>query len=91
MEWKSQLIALILYLGIIIAGFVLLPKEPLLFGMGMIPGPLALFSGIGLPLTAAIGISIVVFRKSEIRKGVNTGFFLFISIIFWVSAFILFN
>jgi len=91
MEWKLQLIALVLYLSIIIAGFVLIPREPPLFGMGMIPGPLALFGRIGLPMVAALGISVAVFRKSEMRKGINTAFFFVGSIIVWLSALLLFH
>ena len=91
MEWKLQLIAFTLYLLLIIAGFVLIPKEAPLFGMGMIPGPSALFSAIGLPMIAAVGISVIVFRKSELRKGLNTAFFFIGSIIVWVIAFILFH
>ncbi|MBW2428125.1 MAG: hypothetical protein JRF56_04145 [Deltaproteobacteria bacterium] len=89
MEWKLQLIALVLYLSIIMAGFVLIPREPPMFGMGMIPGPLALFSRIGLPMIAALGISVAVFRKSEIGKGINTAFFFVGSIFIWVLAFVL--
>jgi hypothetical protein len=91
MGWKLQLIALVLYLSIIIAGFVIIPREPPMFGMGMIPGSLALFSRFGLPMIAALGISVAVFRKSEIRKGINTAFFFVVSIIVWLSAFILFH
>ena len=90
MEWKLQLIAFALYLVIIIGGFVLIPKETPMFGMGMIPGPLALFSGFGLPIIGALGIGIAVFRKSEIRKGINRAFFFVGSIIVWVLAFVLF-
>ena len=91
MGWKLQLIALVLYLFIIIIGFVLIPREPPMFGMGMIPGPLALFSGFGLPIIAALAIGVALFRKLEIRKGINTAFFLLGSIIVWLSAFILFH
>ena len=91
MEWKLHLIAFVLYLIIILGGFVFIPKEPPMFGMGMIPGPLALFSGFGLPMIAALGVSFTVFRKSEIRKGINTVFFLVGSIIVWVLAFVLFH
>jgi len=62
-----------------------------MFGMGMIPGPLALFSRIGLPIIAALGISVAVFRKSEICKGINAAIFFLGSIIVWFSAFILFH
>jgi hypothetical protein len=62
-----------------------------MFGMGMIPGPLALFSRIGLPIIDSLGISVAVFRKSEIRKGINTALFLLGSIIVWFSALILFH
>lgn len=89
MAWKLQLIAFALYLAIIIGGFVLIPKEPPMFGMGMIAGPLALFSGFVLPMIAALGISVTVFRKSKIRKGINTVFFFICSIISWVIAFVL--
>jgi hypothetical protein len=91
MEWKLHIIAFALYLVIIIGGFVLIPKEPPMFGMGMIPGPVALFSVFGLPMIAALGISFIVFRKSEIRKGINTAFFFVGSIIAWVLAFVLFH
>jgi len=91
MKWKLQLIAFALYLVIIIGGFVLIPKEPPMFGMGMIPGPLALFGGFGLPIIAALGIGIAVFRKSEMRKGINTAFFFIGSTIVWVFAFVLFH
>lgn len=90
MEWRLQLIAFTLYLAIVIGGFVLIPQEPPMYGMGMIPGPLALFSGFGLPIIAAIGIGIVVFRKSEIHKGINRAFFLIGAIIVWVFVFVLF-
>ena len=89
MEWKLQLIAFALYLVIIIGGFVLIPKEPPLFGMGMIPGPLALSSGFGLPTVAALAIGVALFRKLEIRKGINTAFFFVGTIILWVLAFVL--
>jgi hypothetical protein len=59
MEWKLQLIAFALYLLIVTGGFVLIPKEPPMFGMGMIPEPLALLCGFGLPLIAALAIGIV--------------------------------
>ncbi len=62
-----------------------------MFGMGMIPGPLALFGRIGLPLFAALAISVVVFKKSDKAKGINTAFFFIGSIMVWLSAFILFN
>jgi hypothetical protein len=75
MEWKLQLIAFALYLLIVTGGFVLIPKEPPMFGMGMIPGPLALLSGFGLPLIAALAIGIVLCRKTMARKGVNTAIF----------------
>jgi hypothetical protein len=78
------------YLAVITAGFVLIPKEPAMFGMGLIPGPFALFSGFGFPIIASIGIGFVVFGKSVVRKGINTVFFLFNSIIIWLIAFILF-
>ncbi len=91
MEWKLQLIAFALYLVIIIGGFVLIPEEPPLFGMGMIPGPLALFSGFGLPTVAALAIGVTLFRKLEIHKGINIAFFFVGAIIFWVIAFVLFN
>ena len=91
MEWKLQLNAFALYLVIVIGGFVLIPKEPPVFGMGMIPGPLALFSGFGLPMIATLGISVAVFRKSEIRKRVNTAIFFLGSILIWVFAFVLIN
>ncbi len=90
MKWKHQLFALTLYLAIIIGGFKFIPKEPPLFGMGMIPGPLALFSGFGLPIIVALGIGVAVFRKSEARKGINAAFFLVGSIIIWGIAFFLF-
>ena len=90
MEWKLQLAAFALYLAIIIGGFALIPKEPPMFGMGMIPGPLTLFGGFGLPIIAALGIGIAVFRKSEIRKVINRAFFFVGSIIVWVFAFVLF-
>ena len=60
-----------------------------MFGMGMIPGPLALFSGFGLPMIATLGISVGVFRKSEIRKRVNTAIFFLGSLFLWVLAFVL--
>ena len=62
-----------------------------MFGMGMIPGPLALFSAFILPMIAAFGIGVAVFRKSETRKAINTAVFLIGSIIVWVFAFILFH
>ncbi len=52
-----------------------------MFGMGMIPGPLALFSGFGLPMIATLGISVAVFRKSEFRKIINTAFYFVGSVI----------
>ncbi len=90
MEWKLVIFAFGLHLVITIGGFVLIPKEPPVFGMGMIPGPLALFSGIGIPAVAAFSIGIGVFRKSKMRKGLNTAFFFFGSMIIWIVAFILF-
>ena len=91
MKWKLQLIAFGSYLVVIIGGFALIPKEPPMFGMGMIPGPLALFSGFGLPMIATLGISVAVFRKSEFRKTINTAFFFVGSVIVWVLAFVLLN
>ncbi len=89
MEWKLQLVALVLYVAITIGGFVLIPKEPPMFGMGMIPGPLALISAFGLPMVSLFAISVVVHRKSKDRKGINTAFFFICSIISWLSAFVL--
>jgi hypothetical protein len=62
-----------------------------MFGMGMIPGPLALFSAFGLPIIAALVIGVALFRKLEIRKGINMAFFFVGSAIAWVLAFVLFH
>jgi hypothetical protein len=59
--------------------------------MGMIPGPLALLSGFGLPIIAALAIGAALFRKLETRKGINAAFFFVGSIILWVLAFVLFS
>ena len=91
MEWKLQLIAFALYLVMIIGGFLLIPKEPLMFGMVMIPGPLDFFSRFGLPMLATIGIGVAVFRKSKFRKRSKTAIFFVGSIFVWVLAFVLFN
>ena len=90
MEWKLVIFAFGLHLVITLSGFVIIPKEPPMFGMGMIPGPLALFSGIGIPAFAALCIGIGVFRKSKLRKGFNTAFFFLGSMIIWIVTFMLF-
>ena len=86
MEWKLLLFSIGIYLVIIICGFTFIPREPLLFGMGMIPGPLALLRALGLPLISSSGISLAVYRKSPARKVGNTVFFFACSIIFWILA-----
>lgn len=84
MERKLLLTGLVCYSIIIAACFMLIPKESMMFGMGMIPGPFGLFSTIGCPIIASVGIGIAVFRKSIANKGVNTTFFLMGSIIIWL-------
>jgi hypothetical protein len=86
MEWKLQLFSTALYLFIILCGLVFIPREPPLFGMGMIPGPLAILRALGLPLISSGGISIAVYRKSRARKVGNTVFFFVCSIILWIFA-----
>lgn len=90
MQWKLQIIAFVSYLVTIIGGFALIPKEPALFGMGMIPGPLALFSGFGLPMIAALSIGMVLLRNIDRRKGINALVFGGGSIIIWALTFGLF-
>ncbi len=91
MEWKLQFSAWASYLGVVAAGFALIPREPPLFGMGMVPGPMALLGRIGLPAVAAIGLGLWVFRRSKTRKGMNTAAFFAGSIVVWASALVLFH
>lgn len=89
MAWKLQLFSLIAYLILILGGFKLLPREPAMFGMGMVPGGMALFSTIGLPLLLSIGFSIWIYKQVPIRKVPNTLLFVAGSMVVWV--FILFS
>jgi hypothetical protein len=89
-EWKLQFSALASYLGVVAAGFVLIPREPPPFGMDMVPGPTALLGRIGLPAVAAIGTGLWVFRRSKTRKGMNAAAFFAGSIVVWASALVLF-
>ena len=91
MNLKLQLFALVLYLGFILCGFVLIPKEPPLFGMGMIPGTMALFSRFGLPLILSFGISVAVYQRSRAHNGINVAFFFVCSILVWMLTFVLFH
>jgi hypothetical protein len=89
-KWKLQLYALVLYMAAILIGFLLIPKEPAMYGMGMIPGPLALFSGFGLPVISSFGIGVAVYRRSKPYEKINTAFFFGCSIIIWLITFALF-
>lgn len=89
MAWKVQLYSIAAYLILIIAGFKLLPREPALFGMGMVPGGMALFSVIGLPILLSIGFSIFVYKQAPIRKVPNTLLFVAGSMVAWLFAFLI--
>jgi hypothetical protein len=89
MAWKLQLFTLIAYLILILGGFKLLPREPAMFGMGMVPGGMTLFSTIGLPVLLSIGFSIWVYKQAPIRKIPNTLLFVAGSMIVWLCTFLL--
>jgi hypothetical protein len=86
MEWKLLLFSIGMYLVIIICGFAFIPREPLLFGMGMIPGPLAILRALGLPLISSLGISIVIYLKARTRRMGNALVFFACSIIVWLAV-----
>lgn len=82
-DWKLQLLSTVLYFVVVLCGFMFIPTEPPLFGMGLIPGTRAILRAFGVPLVASLGISVVVHRKARSRKTVNAAFFLLCSIILW--------
>jgi hypothetical protein len=86
MEWKLLLFSTGMYLVIIMCGFAFIPREPPLFGMGMIPGPLAILRALGLPLISSLGISIAVYLKARTRRIGNSLVFFACSIIVWLAV-----
>lgn len=83
MDWKLQLRSTVLYFAIVLCGFVFIPTEPPLFGMGLIPGTRAILRAFGVPLVASLGIGVVVYRKARSRRLGNAAFFLLCSFILW--------
>jgi hypothetical protein len=60
-----------------------------MFGMGMIPGPLAVLRAFGVPVTASAGMGVVVYRRARARKKTNTALFSVLSIIGWGIVWVL--
>jgi hypothetical protein len=89
MEWKLLASALIAFLAVLLCGFLFIPVEPPLFGMGMVPGPLALLRTLGVPGVASVGMGIVVYRRANARKKSNTALFWGLSVILWGMVWVL--
>lgn len=79
------------FLLLVLAGFAFIPREPALFGMGPVPGPLALFALLGLPLLAMLVLGSVVYRRATSRRAGHVLVFAGTACVTWLLALVLYH